>query len=404
MMMRARKILLGVLGAMFCLGAVALAAPGAGQEAELFGPMQGLFWMTGSPKRVGKEAFLQAVSDVLSSNEYLSGAFIGARWKDIEPEPGKYDWEFLDAQVNLARKYKKMYKLSIHFGVGTPEWVYQQGCEAFPSVITNPYRANVGEEVKIPIPWDEVYQKFLTRLLGKIAERYGNDRNFVAVALSGANFVSNEMHLPKRPEDIERWNRYGDYRAKLVVVYQKLIDFYAMTFPHQQLCLHISTPITGMDAEVSAIVAYGVEKQPRQFTIQSCNLSGRSENAGGGSYRLIMQYKDRVRHGFQNLAGWANDDGRQGSMEMTVLNLVHADSQYWELWRGDGARRKTCAKLQEMWDTARKLGYQAYKEQLQQQGKYAPPQRDSSAVPAKKPFSKKQQRSRQQEASPAAEK
>jgi hypothetical protein len=57
-----------------------------------------------------------------------------------------------------------------------------------------------------------------------------------------------------------------------------------------------------------------------------------------------------------------------------------------------------------MWDTARKLGYQAYKEQLQQQGKYARPQPAPSAAPTKKPSSKKRQQARQQEASPAAEK
>jgi hypothetical protein len=338
--------------------------------AELFGPMKGLFWMVGSTDREGKDAILRSMDQVLSRNEHLSGVFLGVHWKDIEPQPGKYDWEFLDAQIARARKYKKMYKLSIFPGTSTPAWVYEQGCEAFSTVVTNPHRPNVGEEVKIPVPWDEVYQKCYLRLLGKLAERYGNDKHFVAVALGGANFMSDEMHLPKRKEDVQKWGRYGDYRSKLVAVYKKLIDSYAATFPHQQVCLHVSMPIQGMENEVSAIVAYGAQKHPEQFTLQSCQLNGRSENNEVFSYRIIMQNRDRVRHGFQNVAGWRYSGERQGSMEMTVLNLVHADSEYWELWRGDGASRETCAKLQQLWDTAKKLGYDGYKRELQQQDKY----------------------------------
>ena len=304
-----------------CL-AILLVAPTRAPSAELFGPMKGLFWMAGNLERASKDTLLQQMEQVLSRNEYLSGVFLLERWIDLEPEPGRYDWQLLDAQVSLARKHKKMYKLSIFPGMYTPPWVYQAGCAPFETTLHNPYRPDSGKLARMPLPWDETYHKHFHRLLGKIAKRYGSDRNFVAIVLTGANLMSDEMHLPKSPEDLQKWRSIPDYQARLVAVYQKLIDFYANTFPHQQFCLHVSMPLPGMEAEVAAIVKYGAERHPSQFTLQSCQLNGRTDNTDVFSYRIVMDYKARVRHGFQNVAGWRYAGERQGSMELTVFNLV----------------------------------------------------------------------------------
>ena len=362
---------------MVILTVLALVSP-AVRAVELFGPMKGLFWMAGTVEEANASALLQQMEQVLAQNEYLAGVFLLERWKDLEPQAEQYHWPLLDAQVDLARKHKKMYKLSIHAGMNTPTWVYQAGCTAFETTVLNPYRRDFGKPAKIPLPWDETYNKCFQRLLGKIAERYGSDRNFVAVVLTGANFMSDEMHLPKGPEDIPKWQGISNYQDKLVTAYQKLIDFYAATFPHQQLCLHVSMPLPEMDAEVATIVKYGAVKHTDQFTLQSCQLNGRTDNADVFSYRMVMEYKDRVRHGFQNVAGWRYTGERQGSMELTVFNLVRAGSEYWELWHGDGADRNTCAKLRQLWDAATKLGYDQYKQHLEKEGKYHP----SGSVPS----------------------
>ena len=59
-----------------------------------------------------------------------------------------------------------------------------------------------------------------------------------------------------------------------------------------------------------------------------------------------------------------------GSIEMAVLNVVHAQGEYWELWRGDGINAQTTAAIANAWEEANKLGYNAYKEKLIAEGRY----------------------------------
>src|SRR6266478_6437043 len=74
--------------------------------------------------------------------------------------------------------------------------------------------------------------------------------------------------------------------------------------------------------------------------------------------------------GFQSVAGFSHGGERMGSIEMAVLNVVHAKGEYWELWRGDGINPQTTAAIGGAWQEASKLGYDAYKEKLIAEGRY----------------------------------
>ena len=59
-----------------------------------------------------------------------------------------------------------------------------------------------------------------------------------------------------------------------------------------------------------------------------------------------------------------------GSIEMAVLNVVHAKGEYWELWHGDGVSAETSARIAKAWEEGRRLGYDAYKDKLISEGSY----------------------------------
>ena len=59
-----------------------------------------------------------------------------------------------------------------------------------------------------------------------------------------------------------------------------------------------------------------------------------------------------------------------GSDEMAVLNVVHGNGEYWELWHGDGMNPQTSAAIESAWQEGKKLGYGAYKEKLVSEGHY----------------------------------
>jgi hypothetical protein len=59
-----------------------------------------------------------------------------------------------------------------------------------------------------------------------------------------------------------------------------------------------------------------------------------------------------------------------GSIEMAVLNVVHAKGEYWELSDNDGINTQITAAIASAWDEARKLGYDGYKRKLVAEGRY----------------------------------
>jgi hypothetical protein len=304
------------------------------------------------------------------ANPHLSGVCLHVGWKDIEKEPGQFDFSAIDKTVAVLRRIGTKYELGIKPGVETPTFLYKQGAKSFETNVRNPHRPNFGAAVTIPIPWDSKYQESFSRLITKVGERYSSDPLCVSVVLTCANFMSNEMHLPKAPEDRAKWSAMGDYGTKLLDVYKKYTDEWAKAFPKQQVTLHLSQTLDLPSSFFDRIIEYGLSKYPERFTIQNCQLTGRREDTGTLSYDLIQKYRDRAHHGFQSVAGFSHGGERMGSIEMAVLNVVHAGGEYWELWRGDGENAQITAAIATAWDEGRKLGYDGYKQKLVSEGRY----------------------------------
>jgi hypothetical protein len=110
-----------------------------------------------------------------------------------------------------------------------------------------------------------------------------------------------------------------------------------------------------------------LERHPRQLALQRNTLNGRKET--GGPDDPILKYKGRLANGYQSLASFRTPD-RQGSIEMSTLNFVRADSLYWELWQGDGKDAQLSARVWAAVEEARKLGYERYKQKLVAAGLY----------------------------------
>ncbi|MFB3828290.1 MAG: beta-galactosidase [Bryobacteraceae bacterium] len=321
----------------------------------------------------GSRADANRAAAALKSNRYLNGVLVGAAWQSLEPAREKYDFSALDRAAAIAREAGKQYKLKITPGMYCPRWIYEAGAARLETLVSNPNRGNYGENALVPIPWDPVYQEHFSRLIRKLGERYGADPHCVGVTLTCANFMSAEMHLPKRPEDVRKWKEAGLTGARLLAVYRKYMDEWAAAFPGRLVCLHMSNsaplPDISPDQLSEQIVLYGLEKHARQFALQSNGLNGRKETEARPG-NPILKYKDRLLNGYQSFASFLTTPQRQGGIEMAVLNFVRAGAEYWELWQADGDDAATCAKISAAIAEARKLGYEAYKQKLIRTGLY----------------------------------
>ena len=300
----------------------------------------------------------------------LSGVCLHVPWDQVEPTANKTDFSKLDRALGILRRAGMKYQLCLKAGASTPAFVYAEGAQPFETHVANPYRPNFGAPIRVPVPWDPVYERHFSSIIGRLGERYARDPLCVSVVLTCANFLSAEMHLPKSSADLARWHALGDYQSQLLGVYKKFTDEWAKAFPTQEISLHISKVLDLPISFCEQIVAYGLAHYPNRFSIQTCALTGRREDTRGKTYDLVLRYRDQAHHGFQSLAGLDRPDGRMGSAEMAALNLVHAEAEYWELWHGDGFDPAIARNAAEAWREARQLGYEGYKKKLISEGKY----------------------------------
>ena len=313
---------------------------------------------------------LDAFANSIRANHQLTGVCLNVAWKEVEKEAGKPDFSAIDKFVAVLRGIGMKYQLCFKPGASTPPFVYADGAQSFETRVTNPHRANFGEAIVIPVPWDPIYQRNFSQVIAQLGERYASDPLCVSVVLTCANLLSAEMHLPKHGEDLAKWKALGNYEEKLLYVYKKYTDEWAKAFPRQEISLHLSKVLDLSPQFCERVIDYGLSKYPARFTIQNCQLTGRREDTGMMTYDLVQKYRDRAHHGFQSLASLAHDGERMGSIEMAVLNVVHAQGEYWELWRGDGLSVETSAAVARAWEEGRRLGYDAYKKKLISEGEY----------------------------------
>jgi len=347
--------------------------------------LAGLYWMVGPKSGLegdddGFKKLLQALDDTLNENQYLSGVYIIQHWDLIEPEAGSYQFERLDQVIGIIRQHNLHYKLAITPGIYCPEWLYESGCQAFQTTGSNPAREEIYQQpVKIPLPWDAVFQKYYFRVLQEVARRYAGDDSLYALTLTLANFMSPEWHLPYQKSDREQWAEYAGYAESIVGAWETGIDRFAVLFPGKQLVLEASSwPIGDRDLG-GAVIDYGATAYPERFSIQINHLIGRYDMLQNTSYRKLLdsrqKYGESLNIGIQNLKGWEYPAGReiQGSLEMSVYNYIQSGAEYWELWYGDGRNVATCQTLTGLITEANELGLEGYRQKLEREGQYYPP-------------------------------
>ena len=108
---------------------------------------------------------LDQVVAELAKNHNLSGVCLHFFWNDLEKVSGKPDFSMVDKTVAEFRRLGMKYELGFGAGARTPRFVYDEGAKAISTQVPNPHRANYGETIEIPVPWDPIYQREFSRMI-----------------------------------------------------------------------------------------------------------------------------------------------------------------------------------------------------------------------------------------------
>ncbi len=264
---------------------------------------------------------------------YIVGISVRASWADMEPIEGRYRWGYFDRCIAQARRAGLLVMLQVVPDYRTPQWVYGAGAQRFEYIDTNPYHATYGQLLAIPVPWDAVFLDKWTRFVSAFGKHYNSNPAVSTIHCTSSNWSGGEMHLPKTPEDIQRWYQIGYTPEILLEAWQRVIDAYALSFPDHPFAVSVARAIDS-DQMTADLVNYGVAEYGPRFQVQGNWLSAFT-NEEWYYYRLVRDSSLRTQVGFQMLASATHYPGRQGDLGTALDKGLRAGASYFEVYEPD---------------------------------------------------------------------
>lgn len=198
------------------------------EQAVLLNPGAGLV--------INNEFYREGASYNAWRSELFDVAYMRFRWKDLEPEQGRYNFRPV---LDWMRPWLKAgYRVA--FGVKssdmettcTPEWVFRSGVPAV---------SHRKGKQRDPVYWHPLYMQQYERFVAELGAAFDGMNGLEYVDMRGIG-VWGEMHLGTFLEGM--WTkaelaRYGYSDELYKAAYRRMIDAYRKGFPSTRLFLNI---------------------------------------------------------------------------------------------------------------------------------------------------------------------
>jgi hypothetical protein len=334
--------LLSTIGA--CVASLAVLVPChvADRSAEPL-PPTGLFVCRGPSQTPDREVDFP----------FIKGWLVRPRWNKVEPKEGRYDWSFIEKEIEIAKRLKRKIILAILGGPQTPPWVYDAGVPSFDFKIRDWENKETTE--KIPVLWDETYLKKWTALVKAMGKRFADEETIVLVHITGATENGMEMQLPHTDADLPNWRKAGYKPEKAIDAWKHLIDAYAAAFPNKPLDLDIH-PVLGDDQVAREAAAYGHDKLGARFGITGGWISGKGPRDDPHHAPMHPIAKKYGALGFQMIASQMRQPEQfaDGKLKNAVEQGMGWGASYFEVWELDAMDPKMHPVLKEVAATLEK--------------------------------------------------
>ena len=233
------------------------------------------------------------VPDEVLASANLEGVVLRRRWRDVHPNPDKYDWRYLDREIGRIKQHGKKVQLLIFTGADAPDWLYEAG--ARPLKFFDP-RKGFGW-FTMPVPWDEVMLTHYEAFIQALGDRYDAEPAVTLVHAGGPTRLSLEFHLPREVAELRDWSP-----DKLKAAWDRSIRATAAAFPHKNIALNVSQVLKASDGLAPAIVERGAELLGKRLTVQHDALAAKTTDRFA-THSLVAGYAQRGgRIGFEMLS------------------------------------------------------------------------------------------------------
>ena len=171
------------------------------------------------------------IGDYVLQNPDIDGVFLRMRWAAFQPAKDKYNWEFLDAELNRITAAGKKFSIGVMAGSRCPKWIFDEGVKGydfkeFPSEGNSDFEI----EARLPAVWDAQFLKYFTGFITALADHIKSKpqwyNSLSVVKITGINRATIEMRLPAQKSITNKkgevssdayaiWKQAG-YKPKLV--------------------------------------------------------------------------------------------------------------------------------------------------------------------------------------------
>jgi hypothetical protein len=234
----------------------------------------GYFALQPGDPAVQKPGSNRQISTAQLQLPHIAGLTIRARWSWLHLGEGKFDFSFLDSQVERCRQ------------IGG-DW----------------YRG-------APVPWSPELSKYYGELVAELGRRYAEDPLLVGVHVTGPTFPSAEMHPAPGIESVKG---YSD--QKMLDAWAGAIDQYAAAFPSNACILSISVRRPA-NRYLSKTIDHGRAKLGQRMTLQHNALKAGTQLLAPHHRVIAEQHERGVRVGFEMVSAAANNPTRFGSSDV----------------------------------------------------------------------------------------
>jgi Beta-galactosidase len=186
------------------------------------------------------------------SNPNIDGFYIQADWRDVEANPGVYNWELLDTKIKRMEKAGKKVTVAVVAGSAAPDWLWDKGAKYLETKIDAVRQQSFCADVKVPLPWDAIYLEAWGNFVKAFGTRYDKHPAVSSVKLSGVSYRTSETILPRStskmkksrtgsicnlPDDVENWRKVGYTSTKVIDAFSSITQSFVKAFPTKPLVM-----------------------------------------------------------------------------------------------------------------------------------------------------------------------
>ena len=231
-----------------------------------------------------------AIQPATYTNPSVDGIMIRTFWSDVQPAPDRFDWTFIDSQVQAASASGKKVVLLVLPGAFTPQWALQ-GVQSAQFVMD--YGFMQGKTVTLPMPWDATYLNRWFAFVRVLGQRYDSNPAVVNVPATGPTSISEEMSLPNDRAAVTQWKQLGYTLQKYEGAWQQTLAAYAQSFPTTQISLTFYPGLRIPDASAETatrvdVASFAFANYGQRMAFQENGLSARKGGPSLG-YDLVQQ-------------------------------------------------------------------------------------------------------------------